>query len=80
MQAPAGLASAAVLASGTAAAAAVPLQLVDLVKPGPSGTVASTAAAAAATHAAAIKALPSVGPRGVALGQPAVQGGGAMQV
>jgi hypothetical protein len=63
-----------------AAAAAVPLQLVDLVKPGPSGTVASTAAAAAATHAAAIKALPTIGPRGLAVQQSAGQTSTAMQV
>lgn len=41
------------------------LQLVDLVKPGPSGTVASTAAVATAAHAALITAAPDIAPAGL---------------
>lgn len=40
-------------------------QLVDLVKPGPSGTVASTAAVATAAHAALVSAATDVVPAGL---------------
>lgn len=39
--------------------------LVDLVKPGPTGTVASTAAVATAAHAALVTAAPDVAPAGL---------------
>lgn len=42
-------------------------QLVDLVAPGPSGTVASTAAAATAARAALVTAAPELGPGGLAV-------------
>eukprot|EP00878_Enallax_costatus_P040905 GHUV01047315.1.p1 GENE.GHUV01047315.1~~GHUV01047315.1.p1 ORF type:complete len:133 (+),score=50.49 GHUV01047315.1:1228-1626(+) len=42
-----------------------PFKLVDLVKPGPSGTVASTAAVQSAAHAASIRAAPAYGPAGL---------------
>lgn len=41
------------------------MQLVDLVKEGPSGTVASTAAVAAAAHAPLVTAAPEVVPPGL---------------
>lgn len=46
-------------------ASMVPFQLVDLVKPGPSGTVASTAALATAAHSAVVTAAPDVAPAGL---------------
>jgi hypothetical protein len=48
-----------------ASAQYAPVQLVDLVKPGPSGTVASTAAVATAAHAALVAAAPDVAPAGL---------------
>lgn len=41
------------------------MQLVDLVKPGPTGTVASTAAVATAAHAALVAAVPDIAPAGL---------------
>lgn len=43
----------------------VPFQLVDLVKPAPFGTVASTAALATAAHAAVVAAATDVAPAGL---------------
>lgn len=42
-----------------------PMQLVDLVRPGPTGTVASTAAVATAAHAAVVAAAPDIAPAGL---------------
>ncbi len=41
------------------------MQLVDLIKPGPTGTVASTAAVATAAHAALVAAVPDIAPAGL---------------
>lgn len=56
----------------------LPYRLVDLVKPGPSGTVASTAARQSATHAAAMKAAPAIGPGGLLATAAAVESSGQM--